>query len=120
MNKEERERKKALLAEALPAPDRTPHLQIPLNRYSAGEQVRREVADNIVAEFRKHLRSDGANHDGPLYARLIEALIAAEAHGGAKAKAKANSFFSPGEVQKCLLCGGEYQPAIEAHQCGQS
>jgi hypothetical protein len=29
----------------------------------------------------------------------------------------ARNLFSPGEVQRCLLCNGEYQPAVEPHVC---
>ena len=84
MNKSERERKENLLSERVPAIEQAAmHHQQLLSRYSAGELVRRELADNIVAEFRHVLRAHehGPNYDGPLYARIIEALIAAEEHG---------------------------------------
>ena len=79
-DKEEIERKQALLAESL-SERRDTHLQRLLNAYALGDQVRAQVADNIVAEFRPVLRANGPNYDGPLYARIVEALIAAEMHG---------------------------------------
>lgn len=58
------------------------HLQKILQDYAKGESLRFQIADNIVAEFRPFLKKDhGPNHDGPLFARLMEALTAAESHG---------------------------------------
>lgn len=116
MKQEDLDRKQALLAEATGVHR---HYEDLLNRYSRGEDVRRQVADNIVAEFRKVLRANGPNYDGTLYARLIEAFIAAEANGAASVRPRPKAPFSPGEVQRCLLCSVEYQPALEVHQCEQ-
>lgn len=60
------------------------HLQILLQAYAKGDQLRAQIADNIVAEFRPFLKKDnGPNYDGPLYARLMDALGAAESYGRA-------------------------------------
>lgn len=78
MKQSEIDRKQALLAEAT---GQHRHYDELLKRYSRGADVRAQIADNIVAEFRPVLRANGPNFDGPLYARILEALIAAESNG---------------------------------------
>ena len=79
-NRAEMERKQALLSERA-GQSAEDHLSRLLVSYAGGSQRRTEVADNIVAEFRPVLRANGPNFDGPLYARIIAALEAAEAFG---------------------------------------
>ncbi len=145
MNKAEKERKQALLDRMaedreVDRPEHVPHLQLLLQAYASGEDRRAEIADNIVAEFRPFLRKGdtGPNYDGPLYARIEEALIAAEAYGreaqeaaerrlgygagqrpgkGADMLQRPGMRFSPNEVQQCLWCNCEYRPAVEEHVC---
>lgn len=62
------------------------HLTQLLALYADGSERRNEIADNIVAEFRGVLKANGPNYDGTLYARIIDALIAAERHGAWKEK----------------------------------
>jgi hypothetical protein len=95
MSKADVERKQALLAEEQHDEHPDSHLTILLAAYALGEKkkgetmlsVRAQVADNIVGEFRQVLRANGPNYDGALYARILEALEAAEKYGH-KAKRK--------------------------------
>lgn len=88
MRKTEKERKQAILDQmaedrGVDRAEHVPYLQLLLQAYAAGEDHRAEVADNIVAEFRPLLRKGdtGPNFDGPLYARIVDALRAAESYG---------------------------------------
>lgn len=145
MKAAERERKQWILDRmmkdrGLDRVEHVPHLQLLLNDYSLGTDRRREIADNIVAEFRPFLRKGdtGPNYDGPLFDRIMDALKAAEGYGreaqlaaekrlgygagqrpgrGADTLQVNSARFSPDEVQRCLFCGVEYRPAVQTHVC---
>lgn len=124
MKKSEVERKRELLAEmttAIEVPADT-HLSRLLAAYAAGKDHRREIVDNVVAKYRPVLKANGPNYDGPLAADMLDAMIAAESNGRyqmlpVEPPPKMTGLFGPDDVQRCLLCGGEYRPAVEKHDC---